>query len=724
VRVETEISGRSLVIETGKFAKQANGSVWVQYGETAVLVSAAASKEPLEELDFFPLTVEYRERAYAAGKIPGGFFKREGRPTDQEILVSRLIDRPIRPLFPKGFRHEVQVIALVISADEKNPADIPAIIGASAALSLSDIPFNGPIGAVRIGKINDTFIVNPSHQQLEEGELNLVVAGSEKAILMVESEAKEIPEDVMLQALKLAHEEIKKVVALQKDLLEKVKVPQKIPFEPLADLTPYVEWIKNNYKGKLIQAIQVKGKKEREKALDALKEEIINAWEEEETQDLIAWAFQEAERQQMRRLILEEGKRADGRGPKDIRPITCEVGILPRAHGSALFTRGETQALVAVTLGTPSEEQIVDALIGESAKSFMVHYNFPPFSVGEVRPLRGISRREVGHGALAEKALSAVVPKQGPQFPYTIRVVSDILESNGSSSMATVCGGSLALMDAGVPTISDVAGIAMGLVMEGEKYVILSDIIGLEDHLGDMDFKVAGTERGITALQMDIKIEDGVPEHVLREALEQAKQARLYVLSCMRKVLDKPREELSPLAPRILTIQVKPEKVREVIGPGGKIIKGIIEKFDVKIDIDDSGLISVAASTEEAAKKAIDFISSLTRDFEPGEEIKGKVTRIEDYGVFVEIGPGKEGLLHISQASDRRIRDIRQIFHLGDEVRVKVLEIDELGRVRLTRKGLKPLPGQLEQEREVRKSRDDRSLKGPRDFKNRGRRTL
>ncbi|RLD95994.1 MAG: polyribonucleotide nucleotidyltransferase [Aquificota bacterium] len=716
-KVEQGVNGRSLSIETGRIAKQAGGSVLVQYGETAVLVAATASKEPLEGLDFFPLTVEYRERAYAAGKIPGGFFKREGRPMDLEILTSRLIDRPIRPLFPKNFRHEVQVIALVVSADDDNPSDIPAIIGASAALTLSDIPFDGPVGAVRIGRVDNRLIVNPTHEEMEKGTLNLTVAGTEKSIVMVECEAKEVPEEVVLEALELAHQEIRKAIQLQLDLLEKTGSKEKIDFEPPPDLTEYKEWIRTHHMERLLAALQVQLKKEREKALDDLKRDLVSLWEDEEAQTLAAQAFQEVEKEEMRRLILERGMRADGRGLKDIRPISIEVGLLPRAHGSALFTRGETQALVAVTLGTPSEEQIVDALIGESTKSFMVHYNFPPFSVGEVRPIRGVSRREVGHGALAERALKAVVPQDEAQFPYTIRVVSDILESNGSSSMATVCGGSLALMDAGVPVKKDVAGIAMGLVWEGSKYAILSDIMGMEDHLGDMDFKVAGTEDGITALQMDIKVEEGVPQEVLREALEQAKEGRLYILSKMREVLDRPRAQLSPLAPRILTIQVKPEKVREVIGPGGKTIKAIIDRFDVKIDVEDSGLISVAASSEEAAQKAIDFIHQLTKEFEPGEEVEGKVTRIEDYGVFIELGPGKEGLLHISQASDKRIRDIRRIFHLGDLVKVKILEIDDLGRVKLTRKGMEPLPGQAEEEMEP---RTDRPSRPPRDRGDRG----
>jgi polyribonucleotide nucleotidyltransferase len=702
-KVSLQINGRALEIETGHMAKQADGSVYVRYGNTAVLVAATTSKEPLEGLDFFPLTIEYRERAYAAGKIPGGFFKREGRPMDQEILTSRLIDRPVRPLFPKNFRHEVQIIAIVVSADDDNPSDIPAIIGASAALTISDIPFDGPVGAVRIGRVNGKLIVNPTHQQIEEGTLNLTVAGTKKSIVMVECEAKEVSEEVVLQALELAHREIQQVVQLQYQLLEKAGAKEKIPFEPPPDISQYKEWIRAHHMERLLTAIQVQQKKAREKALEELKKDVLSQWEDEE-QPLVVQAFQDVEKEEMRRLILEKGSRADGRELKDIRPIFIEAGILPRAHGSALFTRGETQALVAITLGTPSEEQIIDALIGETTKSFMVHYNFPPFSVGEVRPIRGVSRRETGHGALAEKALKAVLPEESAAFPYTIRVVSDILESNGSSSMATVCGGSLALMDAGVPIRKDVAGIAMGLIWEGQSHAILSDILGMEDHLGDMDFKVAGTQDGITALQMDIKVEEGIPQEVLKKALDQAKEGRSFVLSKMREVLASPKPQLSPLAPRILTIQVKPDKVREVIGPGGKTIKAIIDQFGVKIDVEDSGLVSVAASSEEAAQKAIDFIHRLTKEFEPGEEIEGKVTRIEDYGAFVELSPGKEGLLHISQASEKRIRDIRRIFHLGNQVKVKILGVDEMGRIKLTRKGMEPLPGQEEEEQEARKA--------------------
>ncbi len=691
--VECEIAGgKRIVIETGKVAKQANGSVVVRCGGSMVLVTACCSEEPIEGLDFFPLTVEYRERAYAAGKIPGGFIKREGKPMDNEILVSRLIDRPIRPLFPDGFRHEVQVMALVISADEEYPPDVLAIVGASAALSISDIPFDGPIGAVRVGLIDGEFIANPSQEQMEASQLNIVVAGTEDAIVMVEAGAKEVPEETIIEALKFAHEEIKKLVAIQKELVAEVG-KEKIAFEPPPPTEEYEKLIEENYLDELLSAIRVPGKKAREKALKELKKRILEGYPEEE-QPLVASAFDKVEKRQMRKMILEQGIRADGRGLKDIRPITCEVGVLPEAHGSALFTRGETQALVAVTLGMPGEdEQMLDELFGEGSKPFMVHYNFPPFSVGEVRPLRGPSRREIGHGALAERALAPMVPVKSEEFPYIVRVVSDILESNGSSSMATVCGGSLALMDAGVPIKKPVAGIAMGLIMDEEtgKYAILSDILGMEDHLGDMDFKVAGTEDGITALQMDIKI-SGITWDIMAEALQQAKEGRLYILEKMKETLPAPRPELSPKAPRILCMQIKPDFIRDVIGPGGRTIRAIIDKTGARIFIDENGLVTVSAESEEAAKEALEIISKIAHEYHVGELVKGKVKRIEDYGLFIEVAPGREGLLHISQISDRRIRDLREEFHIGDEVEAKIMEIDDLGRFRLTRRGLEGGP--------------------------------
>ena len=688
VTVECEIQGKRIIIETGKVAKQANGSVVVSCGESRVIVTACCAEEPTEGLDFFPLTVEYRERAYAAGKIPGGFIKREGKPMDSEILVSRLIDRPIRPLFPEGFRHEVQVMALVVSADEKDPPDVLAMVGASAALSISDIPFNGPVGAVRVALVEDRFVINPSQEEIEASKLHMVVAGTEDAIVMVEAGADEVPEETVIEALKVAHQEIKKLVEIQKELVEKVG-KEKIAFEPPPSTEKWETYIRENHLEELLSAIKVQGKKAREKALKDLKKRITEAFPEEE-QPLVEAAFDKVEKQVLRRMILEEGTRADGRGLKEIRPITCEVGVLPGAHGSALFTRGETQALVAATLGMPGEdEQMLDELFGEGSKPFMVHYNFPPFSVGEVRPLRGPSRREIGHGALAERALKPMVPVKSEEFPYIVRVVSDILESNGSSSMATVCGGSLALMDAGVPIRKPVAGIAMGLVMDEEsgRYAILSDILGMEDHLGDMDFKVAGTEEGITALQMDIKI-SGITWEIMAEALQQAKEGRLYILEKMKETLPAPRPNISPKAPRILCMQIKTDFIRDVIGPGGRTIRAIIDKTGARIFIDETGLVTVSADNEEAAKEALDIISRIAHEYHVGELVKGKVKRIEDYGLFIEVAPGREGLLHISQISDRRIRDLKEEFQIGDEVEAKILEIDELGRFRLTRRGL------------------------------------
>ncbi len=688
-RVSTEIGGRTLVLETGRLAKQSDGAVYVQYGDTAVLVAANASKDVREGIDFFPLVVEYRERAYAAGKIPGGFFKREGRPTDQEILSARLIDRPIRPLFPKGFKNEVQVIAFVVSSDGHVFSDVPALIGASAALCISSIPFAGPVGAVRIGMVNGEFVVNPTLEEVEEGVLNLVVAGTEESIVMVESHAKELSEEEMLKALELAHEEIKKIVALQKELMAET-AKEKMEFHAQQVPEELKKRVLDTMGSRIDQAMRTVEKKAREAAMSALVEELVAGLDEDEDSAPLLEAFHEVERELMRRMILEDGKRVDGRGLKDIRPITCEVGVLPRAHGSALFTRGETQALVTTTLGTSGEEQMLDNLVGEDSKSFMVHYNFPPFSVGEVRPIRGVSRREVGHGNLAEKALSAVIPDNSEEFPYTIRVVSDILESNGSSSMATVCGGTLSLMDAGVPISAPVAGIAMGLILEGEKHAVLSDILGMEDHLGDMDFKVAGTEKGISALQMDIKV-GGITQEIMKEALMQAHEGRLFILGKMKEALDRPRKEISPYAPRIISIQIDKEKIRDVIGPGGKTIRGITEQTGAKIEIDDTGRVAIAAVDMDAVEKAKAIVENLVREFEAGDVVTGVVNRIEDYGVFVELSPGKDGLLHISQVSADRVRDIREHFGLGDQVTVKIMGIDEMGRIKLTRRGLTPI---------------------------------
>lgn len=692
VELSINVGGRDIVIETGRLARQAHGSVLVRCGGTYVLVTSCISEEVVEGLDFVPLTVEYRERAYAAGKIPGGFIKREGKPTDHEILCSRLIDRPIRPLLPKELNREVQVMALVVSVDDENMPDVLGIIGASAALSISEIPFDGPIGAVRVGKIDGEFVINPTMKQLENSELDLVVAGTRHAIVMVEASANELPEDELIRALQLAHGEIVKLVEVQEKLVEicgkeKLKLP-----EPL-DLSSYKEFIRNHYISSLLTAITIPKKKDRERALKELKQTIMSNFDVAE-HILVERAFDEVEREELRRLILYEGIRADGRGCKDIRPIYCEVGVLPGAHGSALFVRGETQALVAATLGMPGEdEQLLDDIYGEASKIFMVHYNFPPFSTGEVKPLRGPSRREIGHGSLAEKALKWVVPAKTEDFPYIVRVVSDILESNGSSSMATVCGGTLALMDAGVPIRRPVAGIAMGLVMDEStgKYAILSDIIGMEDHLGDMDFKVAGTSVGVTALQMDIKIK-GITWDIMKEALEQAKEGRLYILNKMLEVLPAPRSEISPKAPVIVSMQIKPEFIRDVIGPGGRTIRAIIDKTGTRVYIDESGLVTVSGPTKAAALEACEIIGKIAREYNVGDIVKGRIKRIEDYGLFVEFAPGREGLLHISQISDRRIRSLREEYSIGDEIEAKIMEIDELGRFKLTRRGLEGGP--------------------------------
>lgn len=684
-KVEIEVRGKVLTLETGKLARQADGAVVAKYGDTVVLATAVADKTQKEGLDFIPLTIDYQEKAYSAGKIPGGFFKREGRPSEKEILTSRLIDRPIRPLFNKGFYYETQGIVSVLSYGDENIADILGIIGMSSALVISDIPFESPVGAVRIGRISGSFVINPDVREVEECDLNLVVAGTEDAIVMVEGEALEVTEEDIIEALNIAHDEIKKICSVQKELQaiagkEKRVVEEKIIDEELRKKVSELSL------DKIREAIIIPDKLMRQRRLDEVLKEVIEKLHTEEkdlTMD-IATIFNEIERDLVRGMILNENRRADGRKNNEIRPISAEVGILPKTHGSALFIRGETQCLAVVTLGTSEDEQKIDSLDGESYKTFMLHYNFPPFSVGEVKPLKSPGRREIGHGMLAERALKAVIPPKS-EFPYTIRIVSDILESNGSSSMATVCGGSLALMDAGVPIKSHVAGIAMGLIKERDRLVILTDILGLEDHLGDMDFKVTGTEKGITAFQLDTKI-SGIPQEIMREALEQARQGRLFILKKMYETISAPRENLAPNAPRIFTMQIRQDKIRDVIGTGGKVIRGIVEQTGVKIDIEDSGIINIASPDGESARKAIEIINSITAEAELGKIYLGKVKRIVDFGAFVEILPGVEGLLHISQISDRRISKVTDEIHEGDEVLVKVIEIDKLGRIRLSRK--------------------------------------
>ncbi len=683
--ISLEVRGKELTLKTGKVARQADGSVIAQYGDTVILATAVSSKTPREGIDFFPLTIDYQEKAYSAGKIPGGFFKREGRPTEKEVLTSRLIDRPIRPLFPKGFSCETQGIANVLSYGDENIADILGIIATSAALHISDIPFKGPVGAVRIGRVSGSFIINPDLRETEECDLNLVVAGTEDAVAMVEGSAQEMSETDLLEAIDIAHREIKRLCSLQNDFRAKAGKPKRVVAEPVTD-EELKKTVTERALDKIKGAITIPDKMLRQATLDEIRAGIIAELDTEEKKIAaeISAVFHDIEKQLVRNMILNDNIRADGRNPQQIRQITSEVGILPRTHGSALFIRGETQCLAVVTLGTSDDEQRIDALEGETSKTFMLHYNFPPFSVGEVKPLRSPGRREIGHGILAERSLKAVIPSK-TDFPYTVRIVSDILESNGSSSMATVCGGTLALMDAGVPIKAPVAGIAMGLIKEGDRFVVLTDILGLEDHLGDMDFKVTGTENGICAFQMDTKI-GGIPRGVMEQALEQARQGRLFILGKMRETLSEHRPSLSMHAPRIYTMHIKQDKIRDVIGSGGKVIRGIIEQTGVKIDIDDSGLINIAASDGTAAQKAIDIINNITAEAELGKLYLGKVKRIMDFGAFVEIIPGTEGLLHISQLDDKRVAKVTDVVNEGDEVMVKVIEIDKMGRIRLSRK--------------------------------------
>jgi len=684
-KIEIDIRGKKFTLETGKIAKQADGAVIAQYGDTLVLATVVADKIERKGLNFFPLTIDYQEKTYAAGIFPGGFFKREGRPTEKEILTSRLIDRPMRPLLSKGFPYETQGIVSVLSYGGENIADIIGIISMSAALTISDIPFNGPVSAVRIGRIADSFVINPDMRELEECDLDLVVAGSEDAVIMVEGESQEITEADLLEAIEIAHNEIKRLCRLQKELQAMV-VKEKRNLITLIIDEELKKAVEDLSMEKIKGAISIPDKMRRQGALDEILKETIeklNSGENDISPAIIS-VFNDIEKNLVRGIILDKGVRADGRSSDEIRNISCEIGILPRTHGSALFVRGETQCLAVVTLGTTDDEQRIESLDGDFSKTFMLHYNFPPFSVGEVKPLRSPGRREIGHGMLAEKALKAVIPAKS-EFPYTIRVTSDILESNGSSSMATVCGGSLALMDAGVPVRTHVAGIAMGLVKEGERVVILTDILGLEDHLGDMDFKVTGTEKGITAFQLDTKI-GGISREIMERALEQARQGRLYILEKMNNTITAPKEELSHHAPRIYTMQIRQEKIRDVIGTGGKVIRSITEQTGVKIEVNDSGLINIASPDGESARKAMEIINSITAEAELGRIYTGKVKRIVDFGAFVEILPGTEGLLHISQIAERRIAKVTDEISEGDEVLVKVIEIDKLGRIRVSRK--------------------------------------
>ncbi len=683
-RVERKIGKETIIVETGKMAKQANAAVCVRYGGTMVLVTAVCSSELREGIDFFPLTVEYQEKTYAAGRIPGGYFKREGRPTEKEILTSRLIDRPIRPLFPEGFINDVQVVATVLSSDGENDSDIPAMIGASCALAISDIPFMGPMGAVKIGLVKGEFIINPTFKELEESSLNLVSVGLKDRILMLEAGANQISEEKMLEAIELSQEFIRVSIELQEELQkkcgkEKVKPELKLVTEEL------YEKVKKLSLDELKKINSLPAKEQREDAVNVLAKQVVEKLTKEDEnlrETDIKSALYKVEKTEVRKYILEKKIRIDGRKYEEIRPISCEVGLLPRTHGSGLFTRGQTQSLSVTTLGTSQDEQRLDTLEGEKFKNFMLHYNFPPFSVGETKPMRGPGRREIGHGALAERALKAVMPS-AEEFPYTVRIVSEILESNGSSSMATVCASTLSLMDAGVPIKKPVSGIAMGLVKEGKDAAILTDIAGLEDHYGDMDFKVTGTDIGVTALQMDLKT-DGIDMDLIKRIVKQANPARLFILNKIIETINAPRKELSEYAPRITTFMIDKEKIGALIGPGGKNIKRIIQDTGATIEVDDEGKVSVASDNEDSARRAIEMIKGMTSEPEVGTIYEGTIKRLMNFGAFCEIFPGKEGLIHVSELSDKFVKNAEDVVKIGDKVKVKLIKIDEMGRLNLS----------------------------------------
>ena len=684
-KFQMKLGENDLIIETGKVARLASGAVTVKYGDTIVLVSVVMSKEPREGMDFFPLTVDYRERAYAAGKIPGGFFKREGRPAEREILSARLIDRPIRALFSDDFRNEIQIMVTVLSADQENEPDVLALIGASTALVISEIPFPHPLGAVRMGKIGEKYLVNPTTKELEESDFNLVIAGTKEAVMMLEGGAKEAKNEDVLGAIKEAHNFIKEIIALQEDLA-RTWGKEKREIKSLQIEEEVESKVREFASSFLEEACQIPEKQEREKKVGEVFSRVWERFGEEfaEKEKQVKAVLEKMEKEIVRKNILEKGRRVDGRGLDEIRPIKCEVGILPRTHGSGLFTRGQTQSLTVTTLGTSIDEQRIDDITGESSKAFMLHYNFPPYSVGEVRPNRGPGRREIGHGALAEKALCPLMPK-GEDFPYTVRVVSDILESNGSSSMATVCSAALSLMDAGVSLKSPVAGIAIGLIKEKEKAVILTDILGLEDWCGDMDLKMAGTASGITALQMDLKTSE-MTQDILEKAFAQAEKARLVILEKMKETISEPRPHLSQYAPRIATVQVPVSKIGGIIGPGGKTIRAIIEETKAEIDINDDGRVSIYSPDEKAVEKAVARVKALIEEAEVGRIYLGKVVRIMAFGAFVEILPGKDGLVHISELEEKRVNKVEDVVKEGDEVLVKVINVDEQGRIKLSRK--------------------------------------
>jgi polyribonucleotide nucleotidyltransferase len=724
-RRELTLGGQTLSIETGKLAKQADGAVLVRLGDTIVLVTACHAATPRAGIDFLPLTVDYREYTYASGRIPGGFFKREGKPAEKEVLTSRLIDRPIRPLFPNGWRYETQVIALVLSADSDNDSDVLAVTGASAALALSEMPFQKTIAAVRVGLVDGAFVINPTYDQRRKSLLDLIIAGSKDAIVMVEAGAKQVTEAQMVEALETGHHAIRQIVATIDDLAAEAG-KKKLAVEAKAIGTEFYREVEEKVLVPLSEAMRIKGKLENYDRVDQVLEDLIASIPEGEVERRTEAKaiFKELKEKVLRDEVLERGQRLDGRKFDEIRDIWIEVGVLPRTHGSTVFTRGETQALVTATLGTADDQQKIEMVDGETWKRFMLHYNFPPFSVGEVAFLRGPGRREVGHGALAERALLPVVPSE-EEFPYTVRIVSDILESNGSSSMASVCGGSLAMMDAGVPLKAPVAGVAMGLILDEKtgRHAVLSDIAGAEDHYGDMDFKVTGTADGITALQMDIKV-GGITTEIMTKALEQARQGRMHILGKMNEVLASPRKSISDYAPRITTIKIPVDKIRDVIGPGGKTIRSIIEKTGVKIDVEDDGRVNVASADGESSAKAIAMIQELTATPELGKTYMGKVQRITDFGAFVEIMPGTDGLLHVSEIAMHRVNDVRDEMNEGDQLLVKVINIDPSGKVRLSRKAVlieesggvyeMPEPGSHDRPRRDRGDRGDRDRRGPR----------
>lgn len=696
---ETVVAGRKLLVETGYVARQAGGSALVRYGDTVVLVTATASKEPREGIDFFPLLVDYEERLYSVGKIPGGFIKREGRPSEAAILAGRQIDRPIRPLFPEGFRNDVQVVAVVMSVEPGVEPSVLAMNGASIALSVSDVPFDGPIAGVKVGIVDGEFVINPSAEELDKSSLSLVVAGTRDAVLMVEAAANEVSEEQVLEAIMRGHDTIKEIIAFQDEIIAAVGVPKREfkLLQPDPELAAKIEVFAH---AQLDAAVRNPEKLAREKLTSAVRQATHAHFEEEMGEDTphkcIDAALDSMLKQIVRKMITVEHIRPDGRAMDEIRPIDCAVGLLPRVHGSAMFRRGQTQVITACTLGAVGEMQIIDDLGLEESKRYIHHYNFPPYSVGEVRPIRGPGRREIGHGALAERALLPVIPSE-EEFPYTIRLVSEVVESNGSSSQASICGSTLSLMDAGVPIKKPVAGVAMGLVKHDDRLAILTDIQGMEDHLGDMDFKVAGTRDGVTAIQMDMKVK-GISRDILRSALEQANRGRMFILGKMLEALPEPRPELSPYAPRMLTISIDPDKIRDVIGPGGKMIRKIIELTNTKIDIEDDGRVFIASIDEDDAKRAVAMINELVHDPEQGEVYTGKVTRIMPFGAFVEVLPGKEGLVHISQLAYERVATVEDVVNIGDEVTVRVTEIDSQGRINLSRKDLLPKPeGYVEQ---------------------------